>query len=239
MAYNVSELITRSWYLSGIVAREYETPTGGMLNDGLFLLNDLLAFQTVDSTLIPYFTSYNFNGVVGQEQYFVPHLIEIETMTYVYSTTVRYSMIEQSREQYFGSPRTNGINSLPSFYHFEKSKGGADVFMYFFPDQAYPFTIWGKFGLTELAQTKASYEIDLSLIYDRFYLKYLRYALSNYMCNERGVTFAPSAQRELTETIAKLEYLSPMDFTTQKLSSLQTRTGLNWGQINLGQGWTT
>lgn len=234
MAYTAAELINRSWYLSGIVARGLETPTGQQGNDGLYLLNDLLSFQTVDNSLVPYYNSYDFDGVVGQEEYFVENLIEIETLSYVYSTNVRYAMIEQSRKQYFGTPRVNGINTLPTYYHMEKALGGANVFMYFTPDQEYPFTIWGKFGLTEV-----TYETDLSLTYDRFYLKYLRYLLANYMCSENGFTVPAQTKMELEETIAKLKYLSPLDFTVTKISSLQTSNGLNWGQINLGGGWTT
>lgn len=239
MAYTVAELITRSLYLSGIVARGYSTPTGQQLNDGLFLLNDLLSFQTVDMKLIPYFKKYEFDMEIGEGTYFVPSLVNLETMTYIYSNNVRYSMIEQSREEFFGTPRTENIQSLPGYYHMEKAKGGANVYVYYLPDQAYPATIWGRFGLDLLPDVPASYEVDLLLTYDRFYLNYLRHLLGDYFCSEYGYNTPPQTKQELEKIIAKLQDLSPMDFTTQKMSTLQRGVGYNWGMINLSDGWTT
>ena len=35
MAYTAQQLITRSWFLSGIIARNLQVPTGDQIYDGL------------------------------------------------------------------------------------------------------------------------------------------------------------------------------------------------------------
>ena len=45
MPYLAQTLITRSWYLSGIVARGAQTVTGDQITDGLMMLNALLDFK--------------------------------------------------------------------------------------------------------------------------------------------------------------------------------------------------
>lgn len=146
MAYTVTRLITEAYTLSGRISSDLQTVSGAQIFKGLNLLNALLALKTVDSRLIPYFTKYQFNAVVGQEMYFVPGLIYIETLTFDYSS-VRWSMEQLSRKAYQGSARANNINSLMFNYYVERAKGGANLFMYFLPDQTYPMTIWVSFLL--------------------------------------------------------------------------------------------
>jgi len=112
MAYSALTLITRAWYLSGIVARNLETVSGDQITDGLFLLNVLLDFKASDIRLIPYFTRYAGTFVIGQEKYNIPGLFHIETMTFNLGD-VRYPMQSMTRDNYFGLGRVNNINSLP------------------------------------------------------------------------------------------------------------------------------
>ena len=82
MAYSALTLITRSYYLSQIVARNLETVTGDQITDGLFLLNALLDYKSTDIRLIPYFQRYTFNSVVAQEEYYIPNLLYIDALTF-------------------------------------------------------------------------------------------------------------------------------------------------------------
>ena len=79
MSYTARQLVTRSWFLSGIVARRLQSVTGDQATDGLFLLNALLDWKSVDVTLIPYETYFEFPAIPGQESYFIPNLLAIET----------------------------------------------------------------------------------------------------------------------------------------------------------------
>jgi hypothetical protein len=232
MAYTTTQLITRAWYLSGVVARDEETVTGEQLTDGLNMLNALLSFKTANQRLIPYYQDYEFNGVIGQQKYFIPNLVLTETLTFVLNT-VRYSMMLVQRREYFATPRANEINSLPYEYFVERTLGGSNLYMYFSPQDTYLFHLHGKFSLNDVTLGQ-----DLSLTLDAFYIEYLRYALAEYMCQEYNITFQIQSEKKLTEFERVLIDISPIDFTLSKLSVLQRKQSPDiYGQANIGRGY--
>lgn len=231
MAYTVTELITRAYYLSQVVSRELETVTGQQLEDGLVYLNALLSLKSAYSRTVPYFRQYDFNAVIGQETYFVENLVQPETLTFNIGP-VRYSTMPQARRQYFGSGRVDNINSLPFNWHFERVLNGCNIYLYFKPADTYPIHIWGKFGFTNVTLNQ-----DLLLTYDEFYIDYLRYRLAKRICSEYGIPMQPEALRELNELEESVTDISPPDLTLGKVSTLQGDTGMTWGDINLGRGW--
>lgn len=232
MAYSALTLITRAWYLSGIVARNLETVSGDQITDGLFLLNVLLDFKATDVRLIPYFTRYQNNFVVGQEMYNISNLFEIESMTFNIGQ-VRYPMTETTRDVYFGNGRVDNITSLPFQYHLERTFGGSNVFVYFLPDQTYQFNITGKFALTDVTLNQ-----DMSLTYDNFYLEYLRYALAQFFCNEYNVAYAPEKLQMLKMYEKKLLDVSPPDLRMQKMNFINSPTTINYAFLNISKGWS-
>ena len=233
MAETTRELIIKSWYLSGIVSRETQTVSGEQISDGLDILNSLLAFKTVDDRKIPYFTEYNFTAVIGQEKYFIPGLIEMETLTFVINT-IRYSMKKMKRKEYFSSPRANNVKSLPYQYHVEKDLGGSNLYMYFLPDKLYEFTSYAQFSLSQVTLNQ-----DLNLILDGFYLEYLRYLLASHLCEFYGYSLPISIEKRLASYEGKMIDVSPIDFSMQKISILQrSNTGSFYGNANIGKGWT-
>lgn len=231
MAYTVTKLITEAYYLSGRLSRGLQTITGEQLATGLRLLNALIAMKSVNDRLIPYFTKYQFDAVVGQEEYFIPNLIYIETLTFDYST-VRWSMEPLSRRVYQGSSRANNIDSLMFNYYVERCKGGANLFMYFNPDQTYPMTIWGKFSLDSVVLNQ-----DLEATLELFYIDYFRYALAEYICHDNNITFQPQNKQKLEELEEQLLDTSPPDLSVKKFSGLRGQGQSIWGQVNLGHGW--
>lgn len=230
MTYLVAELINKAYYLSGVVSRTFETTSGDNLKDGLDLLNALLAIKTANNRLIPYFTLYQFNTIAGQETYFIANLISIETMTFNLQT-VRFSMNQQSRKMYFGSPRVDGIQALPFDGHIERTQGGSNIYLYFLPNDVYPVKITGKFSLSSVTA-----DTDLSTIMEPFYIEYLRYALAEYICAENGIVFQPMLQMKLDEYEELITDISPIDFTVTKRSTLQSGDSINWAYINF-PGW--
>ena len=68
--YLANDLISRSWYLSGIVARRLQSVTGDQAMDGLFLLNALLDWKSIQIDLIPYWTYYEFPAQIGKRAIF-------------------------------------------------------------------------------------------------------------------------------------------------------------------------
>lgn len=231
MAYTARQLVTRSWYLSGIVARRLQSVTGDQANDGLFLLNALLNWKQIQIDLIPYWTYYEFEAVIGQEEYFIPNLFAVESLTFNIGD-VRYPTDFATRTQYFGTGRVDNINSLPSNWYFNRSLGGGTIYLYFKPAGEYPIKIMGKFGLTDV-----DLDTDLLEIYDPSYLEYLRYALAQYMCSEYGILFNPESEKILKAIMRQLMDVSPPDLSVQKSSILTSGSGLNYGDVNLGHGW--
>lgn len=232
MAYTVQQLITKSWFLSGIVARGLQTVTGAQVTEGFELLNALLAIKTANTRLIPYFKLIQIAGVVGQEVYFVPNLISAETVTFNIGP-IRYSMLEQDRTVYFGNPRVDNISALPYSYHIERTLGGANLYIYFTSAGAFPLNIMGKFGLSQVI----SLTQDLSLTMDLFYIEYLRYALAEYMCADYNIILQPQVQQKLNEYEQIITDISPIDFTVQKLSTLQKNITINYAIANFSDGW--
>lgn len=236
MAYSALQLITRSLFLSQIVSRQLETPTGDQITDGLYLLNALLSIKASDLNLIPYFRQYNFttadgSTVNGSWTAFIPNLLYVDTATFNIGT-VRYPMHDLSRKQFFGTGRVDDIQSLPFSYRVERCLGGSNIYFYFVPADTYQFRIWGKFGLTEV-----TLQTDLSLTYDLFYIEYLRFAVAEYFCLEYGATFPDEAKEKYKEIREKLQSISPADLAIIKRTFFGGQSGYDWQVINLSRGW--
>lgn len=233
MAYTVNALITGAYYKSGIVSREFGTVSGSQMSAGLSELNKALSTKTVQKWLIPYYTNYTFPAVVDQEQYSVPGLIEVSTLTFTLNS-IRYPVIPRQRQDYFGSARANNVSTLPYTFHMERNLGGANIFLYFKPNQAYPFELWGKFRLASVA-----YNQDLELTHDLFYIDFLETALAKRLCNEFNFTVPSGVEESLKEFYQQFkDQISPLDMTCTKSSTLGDRSGVDiYVEANIAQGW--
>lgn len=159
MPYSVLNLITNAYYISSIVGRDFQTLSGSQLSTGLEVLNDILADKVIETDMVPYWTTgFQWPATVGQEKYFIPNLISVETLVF-YIDSVRYNTSEVHRDQYFGSARANNINSLPFTWHQERTLGGVNIFLYFFPQQNYTMEITGLFRLYDVTLNQ---QLDLN-----------------------------------------------------------------------------
>lgn len=231
MAYTATQLITRAYYLSQVVARGLQTVSAEQITDGLYLLNALLGFKGTDTRLIPYYQRYEFDAVVGQEEYFIENLLMVDTLTFNIEQ-VRYSMNEFTRAQYFAISRVDNIQSLPFCYRVERELGGARIYLYFVPADTYVMKMEGKFGFTNVTLIT-----DLSLTYDAYYVEYLRYALAEYICCEFGVTFPDESKMKFKEIEKKLMAVSPPDLSLQGDSYFDQGFGMDWQVANLTRGY--
>lgn len=232
MAYVTTQLITGSYYSSGVVSREFETVSGGQIADGLLWLNDILTEKDVDQSMVPYESTYTTNFVQGQKIYTIPNLTSIDTLVF-FLDQVRYAMKYEKRNAFFGSSRVENIESLPFEWYFERQFGGGNLHIYFAPDRTYPMEIHGVFRLDSVVLGQ-----DLSLTYDQFFLTYLRYCLADRICSEYNYITPQMVVKQLGKYegwIAKRSRI--IDLRMQKVSSLQKRGTYNWAFINLGKGW--
>lgn len=232
MAYTTNQLISGAYYAAGVVSREFETVSGSQIGDGLIWLNNIITEKTVDEGMIPYESTYNADFVVGQETYFIPDLIQIDTLVF-FLDAVRYAMKYEQRNAYFGSSRVENIQTLPFEWYFENAFGGGNLYIYFSPDRAYPMEIHGIFRLPSVTLGQ-----DLSLTLDEFYITYLRYALADRICAEFAYTTPENVVRQLSKYEAFINKNSRvLDLRISKTSTLQKRGSFNWAFINLGHGW--
>lgn len=231
MAYTALDLITRAYYLSQVVSRELQVVSGSQISDGLKLLNAILDFKSTDTRLIPYYVRTTFNAVAGQEMYFIPDLLMVDTLTFNIGQ-VRYSMNEFTRSMYFEISRVDNIQSLPFSYRVERVLGGANIYLYFVPADNYIMNLSAKYGFSDATLIQ-----DLSLMYDLYYIEYLRYALAQYICAEYGATFPDQSQAKFMELEKKLMAVSPPDLSIQSDSYFGVGDGIDWQYVNLGRGY--
>lgn len=232
MAYTALQLITRAYYLSQIVSRQLQTPTGDQITDGLYLLNAILDSKGSDLREIPYYQEYVFDAIQGQEKYFIPGLTSVDSMTFNIGP-VRYAMNEETRVSYFGQYRIDDVQSLPFQYRMERTLGGMNVYMYFVPSQTFVMKIWGKFELTEVALNT-----DLSLLYDTYYIEFLRHDLARWLCDEYGATLPDGVKENLAILEKKVMDVSPPDLSIRNLNYFgNSSVGLDWQVVNLSGGW--
>jgi hypothetical protein len=236
MAITATDLISYAYYTSGIVSRQFQQVSGLEINDGLVLLNEILTDKTIQLNMLPYMTThYEFNAVINQEQYFIPGLTQLETLTF-FINNVRYNMRQNSRNEYFGTARANNIDSLPWDWYAERCLGGMNIFLYFFPDQAYPMEITGLFSL----QTISSLSFDLTTILDEYYCSYLKYRLCKKLCALYNFTMPIVAQQELDEYEGSISKASaPMDLRLKYISTLGGSMEVNYAIANLSNGFIT
>lgn len=234
MAYLASELITRACYLSQVVSRELQVPSGVQISDGLYLLNAIIDFKNSDLREIPYYQEYVFNTVQGQELYSIPNLLSVDSLTFNIGP-VRYAMNEETRTSYFANYRIDNVQSLPFQYRFERTLDGMDLYIYFVPADVYVMKLWGKFALTEV-----TLNTDLSLVYDFFYLEFLRHQLAVWICNEYGATVPDGVMKQYEILQKKVMDVSPADMSIRNLNYFgNSGVGLDWQMVNLSGGWTT
>ena len=182
--------------------------------------------------MVPYETTYSANFVVGQETYYIPNLIQVDTLVF-FLDQVRYAMKYTKRNDYFGSSRVENIQTLPFEWYFERQLGGGNLYIYFQPDKNYPMQLHGIF-----LQPPVALGQDLTLQFDQFYITYLRYALADRICSEFAYGTPPNVIRQLSKYEAWINKNSRiLDVSIHKTSTLQKRGSLNYAFINLGHGW--
>jgi len=228
---NTLELITKAYYLSGILARGFETISAEQTSDGLDLLNDILAEKSISSALIPYYSHATFNATPGVAEYTIPNLVDIREFTFNIEN-VRYPMVRDSQKKFFGSGRVDDIQNLPFHYYAERQLGGMLLYLYFTPNQDYEMNITGKYALQQLELFD-----DLDQILDRFYVSYLKYYLAKRICDFYGQTYPPQLEPTYRGLDAQLNKMVGTDLSINR-DSLFSKNYFNYGQANLGRGWT-
>lgn len=233
MPITVAQTIAGAFNISGLFSRDFETIPGSDESFGLQVLNDLLGQKLIDDKYLPYYTKHDFNAIIGQQDYFIENLISVDTFVF-FINTVRFASRPENRREFFGSSRAENVNSLPYEWHVERTLNGSTLSLYFWPDSAYPCQIWGKFGLAEISELS----LDLLTVYDRYYVKFLKYELAEALCAEYNVDFPMAAIKQLDHlrgSIAKKS--AKLDLTLNITSTMGTQSSLSYAQVNIGKSF--
>ena len=89
-------------------------------------------------------------------------------------------MFDVGMVNYFGSPRAQNIQSLP-YTCVQRQLNASSIYMYFLPNENYAFQIW-EIWINRNQRKHWSFLLDLSTVYDRFYIDYLKFALCKRVC---------------------------------------------------------
>ncbi|WP_438967007.1 hypothetical protein [Flavobacterium sp.] len=228
----VRELITRSYYLSAIVARDLETVSGPQIADGLELLNFILSEKSGTGRFIPYYDHLQIPSIGGQNQYDISGLIVLDALTFNIDE-VRYQMQRQARYRYWGTSRAENIESLPYSYYSERILNGTRIYLYFTPSSQIDFfTATGRFSLLEV-----SLDDELNDVIDKFYQNYLMYLLAKRICQFNSISFDSAKEQVLQELENNCVDVNPIDFNYKKVSTLSKGGYVDYYDINILKGW--
>jgi hypothetical protein len=229
------DVVSRALYISGIVARDFEIPTASQINDGIIEINNVLSQQNSNMGLNPYYDTYNFNTSIGVESYFIPNLIQPETITYELNS-LRYSLTWLNRDKYFGSGRINNLETLPALWFSEPTFGGATLYVYPLPNVAYAFQMHAKFRMQFVTQFQ-----DLSLTLDQNLIDYLTFRVAQRLCAIQGFVCPDNVKQLLNEAESYIRSLiAPPDYAMRRKSTLarQYRGGVpNPALSQMFTGW--
>lgn len=230
MTYTVQQLISDAFYKSKVFVRNFDAPSASDINVGLQLLNELLSRKSIHSRMIPFYTEYEFNAVVGQEEYSVPRLVEADTLTFNLGT-VRYSSDATGRNKYFGADRVDDITTLPYTWTAQRALNGTNIYLFPLPADTFPIKVWGKFEFTPVVLAD-----DLELVMEFNYIQFMKFELTKQICIEYGASFPETAEKELQIIKKEVLNISPLDLNLKQRTQFGGKS-LNWAIVNLSGGW--
>lgn len=207
------QVITDAYYLSNVVSQQFQSLTGYQANQGLRLLNQILADKTIQPGLVPFFEKYDFDLVTGQQDYFIPNLIDGQTFTYFVDQN-RFPAWEIGRQDMFGTFLPNGANTLPTFWHFEVRLGGSTLSLMLPPDRDYPAQIYGKFSFQNVTINQ-----NLELGMNGYYIGFLTFDLARRLAMTNSRPVSDDVQSEWQRYVdAITANTATIDFSYQKKS---------------------
>ena len=228
--YSVSELITDAYYLSRVVAREFETVSSSQTKAGLSMLNEVISDHNISSAMLPYYDEITLPVSAGEDQVFFQNMVTVETIT-ILNGDVRHSLNRVGRDRFFNEPRVNNIRSLPYMYFYETRRISGVLNLYYSPDKDYVLTITGK-----RFQNPVALDFDMNNLFARFYTAYIKYALAERICNDNNITVNQGLQKILDYYQREISNMNPTDFSVN-IANPYSGSVIDPVQSQLSNGW--
>lgn len=234
MNVTVTNLIQNAYNEAVIVALNYTPLTPDQLSIGLYAFNEVLGRVLIDPCIVPYWKQHDFELMTNTETYDIPYLIDVETFVF-YLNQVRYPIKRSDFRQYWGSPKAITVQTLPIIYSQKRILGGTAVSVLPNPNQNYPATIYGSFGLHEASSLLQ----NLSEVYDQYYITYLTALTAKMLCVHYGADVPQILRSHLFEYDQLIRKRSqPLDLTSNVISTFNRSGDINYAQVNAGNGYT-
>lgn len=191
----VLEVINEAFFKAQIYGQDYENLGSSELKKGLTNLQYVISEKNADDSTNPYYRKINFTLNSNDKSIFIDNLIGVSTLTFLLNSTLRYPVAMKERKAFDGCFRAENVKTIPYTGFMERGVGGGTIYVYPFPDQAYTFELWGKFGLDQVTD----YYTDMLLTYDLFYIEYLVFLLAARLRTDYGYDPFPSITMEISK----------------------------------------
>lgn len=233
MAVTALELINEALRTATLVGRSFNTAPKEYTSVGLKVLQQLITETSANNKMNPFYTPLEFTADIGETAYEIEGLVDIATLTFEWQQ-VRYPCDYKTRTEFYGGFRANNVLTLPLTYTFERTKDGATIYVYPFPDKEYIFTTWAQFEM----DSDFTFTTDLLATLPKYYIDFLEYAMAGRLCVKFGRPVPPDVLRleKYYRNLIAMQ-ISPPDFSMQKISTLSSIPGIDYGQVNIGKGY--
>ena len=223
-------LIAHAFYLSQIKSREAEGVEAWESDDGLRLLNQIIASLGLSGAMLPYESTVALDCVVGQSDYVIARLVQVN---YVILTdqTVRRPLSRLSEPEYVAANAVIGVTGLPYSYYIERQKGASLLNLYYAPDKPYPLSIRGR-----LAFQGVKLNTDLTTLFDDFFIGYLETKLAERVCGFYSHSVPDAVAAEVITLERSLNQLTGRDLSIRKRSLFNGNSSQS-APPSLDTGW--
>lgn len=209
-----NDIIDRAYRIIGIRSKD-RALSGDDVEQGLYILNQMLDHYSADSELIAYNDVISFPLVAGQRDYTISDQLtaDVTNRRLVYLKYVnlveqqyRYPVRVHNDTIYYRFTHDENVTRRPEFVFLQQEIGQSRITFVNKPDKDYTCIVKGKFILQHLELSTIITQVPIA------YHRYLEYALANELSASRpGATWDEVSERNLQNAITNLTSSNDID----------------------------
>ncbi len=231
----INEVILRALSLVGVIT-EGEVPSGGMMTEGLYTINDIINQFSADSMYIPFQTNVEFTAIYGKDTYSFSdifpadvnsdRIVDLIYANYTWDNVI-YPVRIINKAQYYNITRLTDLNARPSLIFLNKQAEESFITMYPHPDNPYLFDLGLKVMINQIQQS------DLLTAYvPPYYDKFFRYALAReFKAIYPSGNWPETNEAEYQRMFYDLKHSNEVDMTIRPSILLNPRQQFYWQNI--------
>lgn len=234
-----NDIITDALFLIGELGTA-ETPDAFMLRTGLQLINENLNKWTSDSIYIPFLTTLNFDLIIGQSDYTVAQIPDVDIVSDKIidlsfanyslpasgSSQLIYPLKIISKAEFYNVTRQNNITSRPMYIFLNKQADVSILTVWPIPNQAYPCTVRVKTMLDSVAQQDSMGGLP------PYYYGLLKYVLAQeFTAYYPSANWTPMMQAKYEDYLQTMKNVNETDLTINPSALLLGAGPYYWQNI--------